>query len=80
MPIVVYLDIEMIDKESEMKRTLLERKETEDREGFISLYLLHQESSKYATWRSNKETPDNTYWGHYFSSLNDAIKDYNKRS
>lgn len=46
---------------------------------YVSIYKLEYESSRFATWASNKETPDDTYWGHYFDNIVDAAKDYDER-
>ena len=67
-----------------MKRRLLDQKITEDGEGFITLYMIDNDprafKPEYATWRSNQDTPTETYWGHYFSDLSLALADYKERS
>lgn len=59
-----------------MKRKQLLIKKSADGEGFISLYEL---SLKFVTWRSNKSTPEDTYWGHYYDRLEDAMADFEGR-
>ena len=66
-------------KESETMRTriLLQRKKSDDDEGFISLYKV--DNKEYVTWRSNTETPENMYWGHYFGDVVTAVHDFENR-
>ena len=60
-----------------MLRQLIKQKKTEDGEGYISLYKF---GNQYVTWRSNLDTPDGTYWGHYFMDREIAERDYEKRT
>ena len=62
-----------------MKRELLEKRLSADFQGWISLWYL-RESGQYATWRSNKNALEETYWGHYFDNLKEAKADYDRRS
>ena len=63
-----------------MKRELIKKKVTADYEGYISLYRVFDGGLNFVTWRSNKDTPEETYWGHYFASIVDATKDYTERN
>ncbi len=63
-----------------MERKLIERKKTDDGQGYISLYQLYDDGSQYATWRSNIGSPMDTYFGHYFNSISAAVRDYEKRN
>ena len=37
------------------------------------------EITPYVTWRYFNDDPRSTSWGHYFSNLEDAVKDYEER-
>jgi len=59
-------------------RILLQRKKSGGgNEGFISIYKVKEQ---FVTWKSDVETPDDTYWGHYFNDLVAAVDDYKKRT
>ncbi len=63
-----------------MNRELLEVAE-KDKDAVVVLYHLPDNIvTPYVTWMANKETPENTYWGHYFQTLEDAQEDFDKRS
>lgn len=60
-----------------MERKFMSRRVVKD--GFITLYYLKDNYDQYATWRSNTDNPSNTYCGHYFSNLTDAMADFLRR-
>ncbi len=62
-----------------MERTLIERIWNSRYGYYVSIYKLENEGSKFATWVSNEDTPEDTYQGHYFDNIVSAAKDYNDR-
>ena len=60
--------------------TIIEQKKSNDGEGFITLAQRQlTKRIEWVTWRSNLETPDDFYWGHYYDDLASAKKDFDKR-
>lgn len=60
--------------------TIIERKKSNDGEGFITLAMRQSKNLiEWVTWRSNLETPDDFYWGHYYDDFDYAKKDFDKR-
>ena len=52
-----------------------------ERELIIVLYHLPDNVyTPYVTWTAHKDTPENTFWGHYFQTLEDAEADLEKRA
>ena len=65
----------------ELDRKLLERKTSADGEGYVSLYMVTKNTGiEFVTWISSKVHPDSTCFGHYFTSVLDAVSDYQGRS
>jgi len=63
-----------------MKRILLDRKNTY--QFFIDIGLFYLPDNKYTpyvTWTINKQFNDDTANGHYFRTIEEAKKDFNKR-
>ncbi|KKL19552.1 hypothetical protein LCGC14_2464320 [marine sediment metagenome] len=59
-------------------RILLESA-TKDRETLIVLYELPGGGPSYVTWAARRDSPEDTYWGHYFATLQEAQDDFEKR-
>ena len=60
--------------------TIIEQKKSNDGEGIITLAQRQlTKRIEWVTWRSNLETPDDFYWGHYYDDLASAKKDFDKR-
>ena len=51
-----------------------------DKELMIVLYHLPGNYDPYVTWVARKDSPENTFWGHYFQTLEEAERDFEKRS
>ena len=60
--------------------TIIAQKKTNDGEGFITLAKRQlTKRVEYVTWRSNNDSPEGYYWGHYYDDLEPAKKDFVKR-
>ena len=60
--------------------TIIEQKKSNDGEGFITLAQRQlTKRIEWVTWRSNNDSPDDFYWGHYYDDFDSAKKDFNKR-
>jgi len=64
------------------RRTLLDwSPKRGDRELIVVLYELPDNAyTPYATWAARKDSPEDTFWGHYHGTLEDAQRDFEKRS
>ncbi len=52
-----------------------------DRDAIVVLYYLPGRSyTPYVTWVASKHMPEDTYYGHYFETLEDAEEDFTHRS
>ena len=61
-----------------MKKEIVMMKQVED--GYIILAKVeHSTWTEWVTWRSNLDSPTDTYWGNYFDNYFDAEEDFNKR-
>jgi len=46
----------------------------------ISLYVIPDNiGERFVTWASRHDAPEDTFWGHYFRALTDALADFNTR-
>lgn len=64
-----------------MVKTLIERRRNESAECYVGVYKIETEGydPQFATWCSNLESPEDTYWGHYFNNIIEAVADYKVR-
>lgn len=63
-----------------MNRVLIEQA-VKDRTDIVVLYYLPDNvDTPYVTWLANKLFPEQTFYGHYFSTLEEAQEDFEKRS
>ncbi len=52
-----------------------------DKDAIVVLYHLPDNAhTPYVTWVAPKDNPEDTFWGHYFSTLEAAERDLEKRS
>jgi hypothetical protein len=51
---------------------------TEEPSDIVLVFLDHNQVTPYVTWHLNL-TSEDTYWGHYFKTCEEAIEDYIKR-
>lgn len=62
-----------------MNRKLL-RTRDKDKDTIVVLYELPDNTgTPYVTWLARKDAPDNTFWGHYFVNLVNAVRDFDRR-
>ncbi len=61
-----------------MDRRLISRRKAAYGQCFISLYAVKSET-EFVTWKSNLDTPDDTYWGHYHTDVQCAEDDFKSR-
>ena len=62
-----------------MNRKLLATRE-KDKDTAVVLYeLLENFDERYVTWLATKTVPVNTFWGHYFYNVVDAVHDFDSR-
>jgi len=62
-----------------MNRKLLRTRE-KDKDTVVVLYeLLDNTDTPYVTWVARKDAPEDTFWGHYFTNVVDAVHDFDKR-
>ena len=53
---------------------------TKDKEMLVVLYELPGNGyTSYVTWMARRDSPENTFWGHYFKTLQEAQDDFEKR-
>ncbi len=52
---------------------------TKDRETLIVMYELPGNTQPYVTWMARRDAPENTFYGHYFSTIEEAQEDFEKR-
>jgi len=57
--------------------TILGRRRTGSSWAWLCYWQGH--ATPYVTWLSNQDSPGDTYWGHYFNSLEKATEDYVNR-
>jgi len=63
-----------------MNRELLETADI-DKELIVVLYYLPDNKyTPWVTWAARRDSPQNTFWGHYFQTLEDAQADFDRRS
>lgn len=62
-----------------MNRKLLATRD-KDKDTVVVLYELpDNKDTPWVTWLALKDTPRNTFWGHYFDNVVDAVHDFDKR-
>lgn len=63
-----------------MNRKLLATRD-KDKDTIVVLYELQGTNieTPYVTLCAHKDTPEHTFWGHYFKNVVDAVHDFDKR-
>ena len=63
-----------------MSRELLDTADVDNEMIVVLYYLPDNTGTPYVTWLARRETPKNTFWGHYSETLEDAQADFDRRS
>jgi len=63
-----------------MNRELLETADIDKELIAVLYYLPDNKYTPWVTWAARKDSPQNTFWGHYFQTLEDAQADFDMRA